>query len=336
MVILISRAFSLLALGLGVPLLCGAATTDLDFDGDGRSDYVITRRTDPDSTSPARIAWHVLLSGSGEALVVEHGLAETDFITPADFDGDGRTDFAVWRTGPPEEAAFYIRESSTGEVRREQFGQAGDDPLVVADYDGDGRADPAVFRCPPQPGQCLFFYRGSARNPRGDTTYMPWGFGTADDLFPVSGDFDGDRRHDFCVQGVDPGRAKNSHFVALLSADSGQKTTAWGLATDRVVSGDFNGDGRADFVVVRRQAGRLMWLVRLSDDSGVFEKTWGLEGDVLTPADYDGDGITDLAVWREEPGEPSTFLVEESSSGQRVVMVWGRSGDYPPAEAPVR
>ena len=58
---------------------------------------------------------------------------------PADFDGDGTTDLAVYRDG-----VWYIRQSSLGDTGV-AFGLPADVP-VAADYDGDGKADPAVYR----------------------------------------------------------------------------------------------------------------------------------------------------------------------------------------------
>jgi glucan-binding YG repeat protein len=59
---------------------------------------------------------------------------------PGDYDGDGKTDVAVFRDG-----IWYILNSSNREVQGLQWGLDSDIP-VPADYDGDGKVDVAVFR----------------------------------------------------------------------------------------------------------------------------------------------------------------------------------------------
>jgi hypothetical protein len=66
----------------------------------------------------------------------------TDKPLSADFDGDSRTDFAVFR---PSNGIWYIFNSRTDSLSAYQFGEP-TDALVPADYDGDGKADVAVFR----------------------------------------------------------------------------------------------------------------------------------------------------------------------------------------------
>jgi hypothetical protein len=61
---------------------------------------------------------------------------------PADYDGDGRTDVAVYRGTTGE----WFIAFATGSSVHYAWGAPGLDVPVPADYDGDGRADAAVYR----------------------------------------------------------------------------------------------------------------------------------------------------------------------------------------------
>jgi len=61
------------------------------------------------------------------------GALATDFVAQGDYDGDGRTDVAVWRpSATANQSAFYSLSSISGSAVIFAFGSNGDYP--VANY----------------------------------------------------------------------------------------------------------------------------------------------------------------------------------------------------------
>jgi hypothetical protein len=69
--------------------------------------------------------WYVNRSTDGQFQATQFGLA-TDIPAAADYDGDGRTDFAVFREGN-----WYVLGTQTG-FTAAQFGIASDKPVPAA------------------------------------------------------------------------------------------------------------------------------------------------------------------------------------------------------------
>ncbi len=339
---------------------------NVDFTGDGKSDFAIARVTNAnfsgqnqiskagsvrerlrllkenppvssDSAVPGtNITWFINNSSNNSNTITAFGEPATDFIVPSDYDGDGKADIAIWRPGAPTEARFYILQSQTNTVRTEIFGQDNDDPQITGDYDGDGKSDVATYRCPnlgAGDGQCFFFYRGSNNNPNGNITYIPWGFGELFDFFVSPGDFDGDGKYDFCIQRVRPTTTGEGQFV-LLKSSGGVEYINWGTANDVIVPGDYDGDGKSDFMVSRTEtlngvSGRSYYLLeRDGGGTGGSPIRWGIAGDERAPGDYDGDGKTDIAIWRPN-SDPNMnfFYVRRSSDSMLQTYEFGQETD---------
>ncbi len=347
-------------------ITAGAAVTPIkhvDFDGDGKTDYAQARDITPGATlrenpfiqsktiregrvtppvegdnlgvAPApgsNIAWYRHNSGNNTDTVSAFGQPATDFLVPADYDGDGKSDVAIWRgtaASGPGGGYFLIFNSMTSTLTTVDFGITNDNPVVVGDYDGDGKADPAVFRCPSVAGQCNYYYKGSAGG--GNITFVPWGFGTSFSIFPAAGDYDGDGKFDFSIQQTNPAIAGQGQFVTRRSSDNGVTYTNWGLNTDIIVPGDYDGDGKYDVAVARSQSGNRVWHI-LRSSTGTYNggATFGLSGDFTTPGDYDGDGKTDLAVFRSNADPNNNFFyVYQSGTSTLAIYEYGQQGDYP-------
>src|SRR5258708_3743873 len=94
------------------------------------------------SYRPSTGVWWILYS-SGGYTSIQWGVS-TDVPVQGDFDGDGKSDFAVFR---PSSGTWYILSSLSGYTTytAQNWGLWSDQP-VPADYDGDGKTDIAVWR----------------------------------------------------------------------------------------------------------------------------------------------------------------------------------------------
>jgi uncharacterized delta-60 repeat protein len=325
----------------------GVNNAVVDFNGDGKTDYSILR---PEFNAPgAQMTWWNINNGTNEVTVLPLGLRAIDTPVPADYDGDGKTDIAVFRfqnTGTNGDAGnWYILESSTNRFRIEKMGQAGDNATIVDDYDGDGKADLAVFRintAAQGPGQAYFLYRGSLNNPEGKITTVPWGmrYGSqsesADD--PYTGDFDGDGKADFAVQRHMDITATSSNTPAefhILTATGNYSVQYFGWKSDRVVPGDYDGDGKTDICVVRGfniSPSQITWYIRYSggqpDDAIPFGQGTNFN---FSQGDYDGDGKTDIAFWVADATQSNFWVRSSANNNQAIVTPWGIRGDLPAA-----
>ncbi len=99
-----------------------------DYNGDGIDDFAIVR-PGPDGLFVWDVQINYVIYGSdGNFTRSVWGVAATDILTPGDYDGDGRTEFSVWRPGNP--GTFYQKVPNTGIMRTVSWGQNGDSPVA--------------------------------------------------------------------------------------------------------------------------------------------------------------------------------------------------------------
>ncbi|REJ76381.1 MAG: hypothetical protein DWQ47_12300 [Acidobacteria bacterium] len=208
---------------------------------------------------------------------------------PFDFDGDGRTDPAVFKaTDDPGTEDFRIRQSKNGLEAAYFWGSSGD-RAVNADYDGDGITDLAVFR----PSSRIWFIFNSV-----DATFRAVEFGIPTDLAAPS-DLDGDGKADIVVY-----RPADGIWYFLRSSDGGFSGLQFGVNGDLPVPGDYDGDGTDDVAVFRPSNG--VWYV-FGSSEGFSAVQFGVSGDRPVAGDFDGDGRSDRVVFR--PSEANWYVL---------------------------
>ncbi|MGI8884316.1 MAG: carboxypeptidase regulatory-like domain-containing protein, partial [Pyrinomonadaceae bacterium] len=225
---------------------------------------------------------------------------------PFDFDGDGKTDLAVYRPNDNAgEADFLIRNSSDNLLQNVAWGSVGD-VAVSSDYDGDSKTDFAVFR----PSTRTWFILNSS-----NFSITTVNFGLADDVLTPA-DYDGDNKSDIAVF-----RPSNGNWYRLNSSDEQLSVHQFGTKGDLPVQADYDGDGKTDTAVFRPSNG--IWYVLRSSDKGFAATKFGLNADKPVVGDYDGDNKADFAVFR--PADKNWYLLQ-SSQGFKAVN-FGLSDD---------
>lgn len=234
-----------------------------DYDGDGKTDVAVFRKS-------ANSSWYILQSSDNTFRSAVWGASNVeqaiifDTPVPADYDGDGKADLAVFRRTDAlsEPTRFLILQSGNNSPRIETWGSAFDTP-IPSDFDGDGKADLAVFRG----GN---WYLNQSTN-----GFRAVNFGlTTDKLVPA--DYDGDGKTDIAVY-------RNGNWYLLNSSNNSFAGIAFGISTDNPVSADYDGDGKADIGVFRPSDGT--WYL-LRSTNGFAAQAFGTNGDLPTPNSY--------------------------------------------------
>ena len=283
----------------------------LDFDGDGKRDLAVWEP--PTGAGGAQGVFRVFTSSSGFQSQITKVLGVLgDIPVPADYNGDGVTDFAVvhdaggvasnfgtmfWRTctsqtQPPPTPATHTcpTPSSPGA----QWGDRGDLPLPGTRFDPAAPGEMTVYR----PSDGNVYVRNAST---GVSSTISTGWGTYNDQAPFVGNFDGHPGSDVAV--YDP---RQEEFRLRLSGSS------WGTQVLRT----FCPGGPATCAFVAKGTGT-------SADRGGAVPIWGLQSALGWP--YSGSGGA-LALWDPSNGNWNVMW-SPVTSGAIETHQWGVSSD---------
>jgi len=261
------------------------AVDSADFNGDGKADIV-----------------SVNFGSNDVSVLLNSCVAARGNIF--DYNGDRRTDYAVFRSS---NQAYFINTLNQSGVAK-SFGRP-TDKLVPADYDGDRRTDFAIYR----PSNGLWYILDTFSRP----VYFTQ-FGLPNDI-PVPADYDGDGKADIAVW-----RPSDGNWYIRRSSDNIVQISTFGMNGDKPAPADYDGDGKDDLAIFRPSTG--IWFVARSSDGQFMIVQFGVSEDLTVSGDYDGDGKADIAVWRPSTG---AWYVLKSSDNGFIASGWGMTGDIP-------
>lgn len=216
-----------------------------------------------------------------------------DVPAPGDYDGDGKTDYAVYRKST---GVWYVLNSFDSSWYTIRFGLEEDIP-IPNDYDGGGKTDIAVFR--PSDGNWYLWISETQQ-------FQVLHFGLDGDK-PTPADYDGDGKTDVAVF-----RPSTGVWYYLNSSDYSFGARQWGISNDTPLPADYDGDGRADFAVNRNGTD---WWITLSDTNSYTLIQFGINGDIPLPV-YRNGISADLVVFR--PSNNSFYSVSNGPITRRI------------------
>jgi hypothetical protein len=319
-----------------------------DFDGDGITDYVVVRDEPVPESRERQLVWYILQSADQTPTYRWFGL-KGDKLVSGDYDGDGKTDAAIFRKGE-----WWVQKSSDNTFIGQRFGDSTDLP-VPADYDGDGKTDFAVY----QPDTRIWAVLQSSDEEKTSYSFDCRDCATGDTAHfaPAPVDYDQDGKADPTLVQTKSATNPRKMLVKNSSQASNASPDIWdlyipsemldppfigdGRDPDIPIRRDFNADGRTDLALVHNHDGNLNWLIflNLANPQGPSLTPnhiipWGLCNDYPVPGNYPAgsNGFIDLAVWRPEE---RVFYIRPTldvnlNGGETSYGYWGLSTDTPP------
>ena len=236
-----------------------------DYDGDGKTEAAVVRRNN--AQPGGSCDYHILRSLDAvyqiRVLPLSNAIESFCSPMPQDYDGDGKTDPAIFQSQVT--GAFNYYKSSLDTIVFLELG-SGQLPVLIGDGDGNGAAEISTYleQVP---------RRVRRRNPdNGSFTTIQ--FGLFNDIY-VPADFDGDNTGDLTIF-----RPSAGEWWWIRSSDSVVGVMRWGINGDFPVPADYDGDGKTDHAVYRQETPNGIYYINGSL-SGFQGFAWGVPGDAV-------------------------------------------------------
>lgn len=311
----------------------GSFTNDLygpeifpgDFNGDGKSDFIL--RTNTWDGSNYDYDWSLQINQSLGTSFTEESSGDLDnnnnsflhyYYPPeihvGDFNGDGLSDFfVVMRNEPTAEDYVNTFKVCIKNVNEAGFTEINDliplsdywfpmeTRVYTGDYNGDGIIDVLIQNPTVSVSNNCRLLFGDATNPLLEKISVSL-YDTDESVKFYSGDFNGDGKSE--IVEIDNYPSPGSLFYLndeniLYPSPYYEGSGLYNSSNDIVYTGDFNGDRKLDFIDFRNQGNT--WQVHLSTGRS-FELIYttsiqrDISNDKVYMGDFNGDGRTDIML----------------------------------------
>jgi hypothetical protein len=268
-------------------------------------------------------------------LLLTFSIPATDNSFKLDFDGDGRTDLALYREGSrdisvaPQPSYWFYLNTNNGRWGAIHWGRTLDVP-APADYDGDGKTDVGIYRWWLfDIGDTNEYWLG--KNGGYEVLNYEW----EPSYYKFSRNYVGDARaeiaHLYKINiSQDPTVPcyLSVYFIGDNRDNTIRKTVGDTCNVNPTpVPGDYDNDGHSEIAVFNNHLFKV-WFAPYSSGYTTPATTQFLDVDFPAVGDYDGDGKTDFAGTRAQNGR-LVWRIKKSSDGSETVTDFGYSTDKP-------